>query len=75
MVDLRDYSTTTELISNLFIRLLRENDNSENAFDDCFLIGKLIKNMGKLDNFKYMPSIAEEIKRQFNLDGIGKFSV
>jgi len=74
LVDLRDYSTTTDLIANLFTRLLRENDNSENAFDDCFLIGKILSCLGKLDNFSCMPQIATEITRQFNLDHIGKFS-
>lgn len=73
-VDLREYSGTSDLISNLMIRLLKENDNSENAFDDCFFIAKIIKNLGKLDNFKVLPQIATEINRQFNLDHIGKFS-
>lgn len=73
-VDLRDYSTSTDLVANLMLRLLRENDNSENAFDDCFLIGKILAYLGKLDNFPCMPQIATEILRHFNLDRIGKFS-
>lgn len=56
------------------MRLLNENDNSENAFDDCFFMAKIIKNLGKLDNFKVLPQVANEINRQFNLDYIGKFS-
>lgn len=61
--DQREFSVTTELISNLFVRLLKENDNSENAFDDCFYISKIIKNLGKLDNFKTMPQVAKEMTR------------
>lgn len=57
------------------IRLLRENDNSDNAFDDSFFIGKILSNLGKLDNFVAMPEIAKEIQRLFNLDHISKFSV
>jgi len=58
---MREFSISTDLISNLMIRLLRENDNSENAFDDCFLLGKILSNLGKLDNFSCMPDIAREI--------------
>jgi len=58
---MREYSITSNLISGLMIRLLKENDNSENAFDDCFLIGKILANMGKMDNFMFMPQIAQEI--------------
>jgi hypothetical protein len=57
------------------IRLLRENDNSDNAFDDSFFIGKILSNLGKLDNFVSMPEIAKEVQRLFNLDHISKFSV
>ena len=73
-IDMRDYSLTTDLISTLMMKLLHENDNSENAFDDCFLIGKILSNLGKLDHFECMPLIAREIQRQFNFDHIGKFS-
>lgn len=67
-VDTRQLCLTTELISSLLMRLLKENDNSENAFDDCFYIGKILSSLGKLDNFKHMPAIAQEIKSQFYLD-------
>ena len=73
-IDMRDYSLTTDLISTLMMKLLHENDNSENAFDDCFLIGKILSNLGKLDHFECMPLIAKEMQRQFNFDHIGKFS-
>ena len=56
------------------LRLLRENENSDNAFDDCFLIGKILSNLGKLDNFSCMPEIAKEVSKHFNLDHTGKFS-
>jgi hypothetical protein len=56
------------------LRLLRENDNSDNAFDDSFMQGKILANLGKLDNFSCMPEIAREVQKQFNLDHTGKFS-
>lgn len=73
-IDVREYSITSALISNLMLRLLRENENSDNAFDDCFLIGKILSNLGKLDNFSCMPEIAQEVQKHFNLDHTGKFS-
>ena len=50
-IDVRDFSITTTTISDLILRVLRENENSENAFDDSFFIGKILSNLGKLDNF------------------------
>ena len=67
-------SITTDAVCDLMMRLLRENDNSDNAFDDSFWIGKLLANLGKLSNFRSMSDIALELLRQFNLDHIGKFS-
>jgi hypothetical protein len=37
------------LVVNLFLRLLLENDNSENAFDDRPYIAKLLHRIGDLD--------------------------
>lgn len=54
------------------IRLIRENDNSENPFDDSFYISKLLANLGKLDNFDFMPQIAQLIEKKFKLDNIGQ---
>jgi len=45
------------------VKLLRENDNSENPFDDCFYISKLLANLGKLDDFYIMPDIAKEAQK------------
>lgn len=56
------------------MRLLQENDNSENPFDDSFYIKQILKALGNLDCFKLLPEIATEIYRQFRLDYIGKFS-
>lgn len=70
----RDMSVTTDEVCELMMRLLRENDNSDNAFDDSFWIGKLLANLGKLSKYEAMKAIALELLRQFNLDHIGKFS-
>lgn len=56
------------------LKILQENDNSENSFDDSNYLKQIIKSLGSLDNFKYMPDIAKEILRQFKLDHIGRFS-
>lgn len=53
------------------IRLIKENDNSENPFDDSFYISKLLSNLGKLDNFDFLPQICSIIENKFNLDNIG----
>lgn len=53
--DPRDFCVTSDLICRLMIRLLQENDNSENPFDDSFYLSKILANLGKLDNFDYMP--------------------
>ena len=70
--DPRDFCVTSDLICRLMIRLLQENDNSENPFDDSFYLSKILANLGKLDNFDYMPQIAAQIEKKFNLDNIGQ---
>jgi hypothetical protein len=61
-------------LATLLLKLLRENDNSENSMDDSHYIGQILKSLGKLDNFKYLPEIAQEVFRQFKLDNIGRRS-
>jgi hypothetical protein len=56
------------------LNLLKDNDNSENFFDDSCYLKQIIKSLGSLDNFKFMQEIAKEIYRQFKLDHIGQFS-
>lgn len=63
VIDPRDYSLVSDKVAQLFLCLLKENDNSDNAFDDSFYIAKLLSNLGKLNNFKIMPTIAREVLR------------
>lgn len=56
------------------MKLLLENDNSENPFEDCGYLKTILKALGSLDNLKAMPDIAKEIYRQFKLDHLGRFS-
>jgi hypothetical protein len=56
-------SVTSKKISEILIKLIKENDNSENPFDDCFFISKLLANLGKLDDFSVMPDIAKEAEK------------
>ena len=52
-------SVTSKKISEILIKLIKENDNSENAFDDR----PLLANLGKLDDFSVMPDIAKEAEK------------
>ena len=65
---------TTEIVANMLLRVLKQNDNSENPFDDSFYLRDLIASLGRLDNVPMMPIIAEEIYRQFELDQISNSS-
>ena len=58
----------------MMIKLLDENENSSNAYNDSFWISKILRNLGKLDNIDMMEDIARKVYRQFNLDTVGKFS-
>ena len=62
--DLSDVSSiSSKKISEILIKLIKENDNSENPFDDCFFISKLLSNLGKLDDFSVMPDVAREAEK------------
>ena len=54
---------TTENVTNMLLRVLKQNDNSENAFDDSFYLRDLIASLGRLDNVLLMPTVAQEIYR------------
>ena len=41
---------TTENVANMILRVLKQNDNSENPFDDSFYLRDLIASLGRLDN-------------------------
>ena len=45
------------------IKLLDENENSTNAYDDSFWISKILRNLGKLDNIDMMEGIARKVYR------------
>lgn len=55
--------TSTERLSNMMIKLLDENENSTNAYDDSFWISKILRNLGKLDNIEMMEYIARKVYR------------
>ena len=66
---------SSDQIAQLFLKLLKENDNSENYYDDANYLKTIIESLGNVLNFKFMPEIAQEIYRQFKLDQIGRFSL
>jgi hypothetical protein len=68
------YSISSEHIAILLMKLLGENDNSLNPFDDSFFLKQIIKGLGRLDCFIHLINISKEIYRQFKLDLIGHFS-
>jgi len=41
---------STENVANMILRVLKQNDNSENSFDDSFYLRDLIASLGRLDN-------------------------
>jgi hypothetical protein len=73
-IDERKFCVSSESIATLLIKLLSENDNSLNPFDDSFYLKQIIKSLGSLDSFIHMEEIGKEIYRQFKLDHIGSFS-
>jgi hypothetical protein len=58
----------------MLLRVLEQNDNSENCLDDSFYLKDVITALGRLDNVLIMPEIAKEIYRQFKLDQISNSS-
>lgn len=70
--DAREFNLSTDLAAKLLLRLLQENDNSDNAFDDSHYISKLLTALGSLQNFEHMPLIAQEIEKHLLLDGLGQ---
>jgi hypothetical protein len=55
--------TSSDQIAQLLLKLLKENDNSENFYDDANFLKTIISSLGNVLNFKYMPDIATEIYR------------
>jgi len=47
----------------MLLRVLEQNDNSENNFDDSFYLRDVIACLGRIDNLSMMPAIATEIYR------------
>jgi len=58
----------------MLLKVLEQNDNSENYFDDSFLVRDILASLGRLDNINYIQRIAREIYRQFKLDQISNSS-
>ena len=63
LIDESLYRVTTDAVAKMLIKVLEQNDNSENPFDDCFLIRDLLSALGNLANINLMPKIAAEIYR------------
>ena len=70
----KQFKTTTATVAQMLMRVLEQNDNSENCIDDSFYLKDLIAALGRLDNIIMMPEIAREIYRQFKLDQISNSS-
>ena len=63
LIDEALYRVTTDAVAKMLIKVLEQNDNSENPFDDSFLVRDLLAALGRLDNVALMPKIATEIFR------------
>ena len=57
------YKCTSETVAKMLLRVLEQNDNSENNFDDSFYLRDVIACLGRIDNLSMMPAIATEIYR------------
>ena len=57
------YRVTTDSVAKMLIKVLEQNDNSCNTFDDSFFVKDLLSSLGNLDNLSNMPKIASEILR------------
>lgn len=74
LAEISDYRITTERVAQMLLKVLEQNDNSENYFDDSFLVRDILASLGRLDNINYIQRIAREIYRQFKLDQISNSS-
>jgi len=72
--DEKVFKVTTDTVAQMLLKVLEQNDNSENAFDDSFYLKDILASLGRLDNLPLMPKIATEIFRQFKLDQISNSS-
>lgn len=63
LIDESLYRVTSDNVAKMLIKVLEQNDNSVNPFDDSFLIRDLLAALGRMDNIPYMPKIAQEIYR------------
>ena len=68
MLDMGDYRITTDKVAEMLLKVLEQNDNSENYFDDSFLLRDILASLGRLDNINYIAKIASAIYSQFKLD-------
>ena len=59
---------TRDSMGTMLLNILKNNDNSQNPFDDAYFIKTVIKAIGNLNCFKLLPEITAEIYRQFKLD-------
>lgn len=61
MIDMSDYRVTTDKVAQMLLKVLEQNDNSENYFDDSFLVRDILASLGRLDNINYIARIATAI--------------
>ena len=74
MSEISDFRITTDRVAQMLLRVLEQNDNSDNYFDDSFLVRDILASLGRLDSVNYLHRIASEIYRQFKLDQISNSS-
>ena len=61
LIDVSDYRITTDKVAQMLLKVLEQNDNSENYFDDSFLVRDILASLGRLDNINYISKIATAI--------------
>ena len=68
LLNINDYRITTDKVAQMLLKVLKQNHNEGNYFDDSFLIRDILASLGRLDNINYILNISTEIYRQFKLD-------
>lgn len=60
--------STTDAVAMLLLRLLRENDNVDNPFDDAYWLKNILEALGRCDDFSKLDVILYEVEKYLTID-------
>ena len=65
----RDFArTTTDALTTLLLRLLQQNDNCDNPFDDAYWLKNILEALGRCDDFSKLAAILKEVEKYLKID-------